>query len=134
MLGCITIRFIIYSRRTYHLFVVVKNLPIYKIIGGVFLRQHECQIMDKASGGDDFGITDDSCDVCIRNKEKMKAEQEPPLQATPKRFPAKRKHFSCVVVPTRLPDEEEQMREKLCNVLVELRNDLISVRDSIQHQ
>ena len=63
----------------------------------------------------------------------MKAEHDPQLQATPKRTPAKRRNLSCVAVPTRLPDEQERMREKLCKVLAELKIDLISVSDAIKH-
>ena len=64
----------------------------------------------------------------------MKAEHDPQLQATPKRTPAKRRNLSCVAVPTRLPDEQERRREKLCKVLAELKIDLISVSDAIRHQ
>ena len=64
----------------------------------------------------------------------MKVEHDPQLQATPNRTPAKRRNLSCVVVPTRLPDEHARRREKLCKVLAELKIDLISVTDSISHQ
>ena len=64
----------------------------------------------------------------------MKAEHDPQLQSTPKRTHAKRRNLSCVVVPTRLPDEQARRREKLWKVLAELKIDLISVRDSNRHQ
>ena len=61
-------------------------------------------------------------------------EHDLQLQATPKLTTAKRRNLSCVVVPTRLPDEQARRREKLCKVLAELKIDLISVSDSIRHQ
>ena len=39
-----------------------------------------------------------------------------------------------MAVPTRLPDEQERRREKLCKMLAELKIDLISVSDAIRHQ
>ena len=48
--------------------------------------------------------------------------------------PAKRRNLSCGAVPTRLPDEQERRREKLCKVLAELKIELISVSDAIRHQ
>ena len=39
-----------------------------------------------------------------------------------------------MAVPTRLADEQERTREKLCKVLAELKIDLISVSDAIRHQ
>ena len=39
-----------------------------------------------------------------------------------------------MVVPTRIPDEQERMREKLGKVLPELKADLISGSDSIRDQ
>ena len=134
LLGWITIRFTINTRSAYHKFGVVKNLPIDMLIGGEFLRPHECQIMYKASGRDAFEIKDRCCNACVRNKEKMKAEHDPQLQAPPKPTPAKLRDLSCVVVPTGLPDEQERRREKLCKVLAELKIDLISVSDSIRQQ
>ena len=86
-MGWITLRFTINTRSAYHDFGVVQNLPIDMLTAGEFLRQHECQFMYKASGLDAFGIKDGSCDVCLRNKEKMKAEHDPQLQPTPKRTP-----------------------------------------------
>ena len=64
----------------------------------------------------------------------MKEEHHPQLQATPKHTPEKRRDLSCVVVQTRLPVEQERRREKLCNLLAELKIDLISVSDSIRHK
>ena len=134
LLGWITLRLTINIRSAYHEFGVVKNLPIDMLIGGEFLRQDECQIIYKASGRDVFGIKDGCCERCARNKEQMKAEHDPQLQATPKRTPAKRRNLSSVSIPTRLPDEQERRREKLCKVLAELKIDLISFSDSIRHQ
>ena len=39
-----------------------------------------------------------------------------------------------MAVPTRLPDEQERRREKLCKVLAELKIELISVWDAIRPQ
>ena len=39
-----------------------------------------------------------------------------------------------MAVPTRLSDEQERRREKLCKVLAELKIDLISVSEAIRHQ
>ena len=113
LLGWITLRFTIKKRSAYHDFGVAKNLPIDMHIGGEFLRPHECQIMYKASGRDAFGIKDGSCDVCLRNKEKMKAKHDPQLQATLMRTPAKRRDHSCLAllyfstfaVEARIPSE-----------------------------
>ena len=91
LLGWITLRFTINTRTAYHEFGVAKNLPLDMLIGGEFLRPHECQIMYQKSGRDAFGITEGYCDACIRNKEKMKAEHDPQLQAMPKRIPARRR-------------------------------------------
>ena len=88
LLGWITLRFTINTRSAYHEFGIVKDLPIDMLIGGEFLRSHECQIIYKASGRDVFGIKDGCCEKCVRKKEKMKAEHDPQLQATPKRTPA----------------------------------------------
>ena len=134
VLGWITPRFNINTRSAYNGFGVVKNLPIDKLIGGEFLRPHECQIMYNASGRDVFGIKDGDCDACVSNKEKMKAEHVPQLQATPKRTPARRRDLTCVVVPTRLHDEQARRQEKLCKLLAELKIDLISISESIRHQ
>ena len=109
LLGWITVRFPLNTRSAYHEFGVVKDLPIDMLIGGEFLRPHECQIIYKASARDVFGIKDGCCDKCARNKENLKAEHDPQLQPTPKRSPAKRRNISCVAVPTRLPDEQERM-------------------------
>ena len=73
-------------------------------------------------------------DACVRNTVKMKAEHDTQLQATQKGTPLKSSDFYCRVVPARLPDEQERRREKLCNLLAELKIDLISVRSSIRHQ
>ena len=64
----------------------------------------------------------------------MKTEHDCQLKATPNRTPAKRKNLSGVPVPTRLADEEECRREKVCKVIAELKMVLISDRDSIRHQ
>ena len=64
----------------------------------------------------------------------MRAEHDPQLQPTPKRTPAKRRNLFCVGVPTRLSDEQERRREKLCKVLAEKKFVLICVSDSIRHQ
>ena len=98
LLGWITLRFTIKRRSAYHDFGVVKNLPIDMLIGGEFLRPHECKIMYKASGRDAFGIKDGSCDVCVRNKEKMKAENDPQMQSTAKHTLAKLRDHSCSAV------------------------------------
>ena len=127
----ISILFTINTRYAYHEFGVVKNLPIDMGIGAEFLRPKESQIIYKASGRDAFGIKDGCCEKCARNKEKMKAEHDPQLQATPKCTPAKRRNLSCLAVPTRLPDEQEGRREKLCKVVAELKIELISVSNSI---
>ena len=82
LVGWITLRFTINTRRAYHVFGVVKNLPIEMLIGGEFLRPHECQIMYKASGLDAFGIKDGSCKECVQNKQKMKEEQDQQLEPT----------------------------------------------------
>ena len=134
LLVWITLRFSNNTRSAYHDFGVVKNRPIDMLIGGEFPRTHECQIMNKASGRNAFEITDGSCYVCLRNKEQMKAEHDPQLQATPKRTTVKRRDLSCVVVPTRLRDEQERRREKLCKVLAEVKIDFIPVSHSIRHQ
>ena len=134
LLGWITLRFSINKRSAYHGFDVVKNLPIDMLIGAEFLRPDEFLIVYTASGRDAFGIKHGSCDVCLLYKEKMKAEQDTQLQATPKRTPAKRRDLPCVVVQTRLPEEQERRREKLCNMMGELKIDLISVSDSILHE
>ena len=39
-----------------------------------------------------------------------------------------------MAVLTRLPDEQERRRDKLCKLLAELKIELISVSDSIPHQ
>ena len=134
LLGWITLRFAINTRTAYHEFGVVKNLPIDMLIGGEFLRPYECQIMYQASRRDVFGMKDGTCEKCARNKEKLKAANDPQLQFSAKRTPAKRRNLSCVAVPTRLPDEQERRRNKLCNVLAEQKIELISVSDTIRHQ
>ena len=65
-------------------------MPNDMLIGAEFRGPDDCQIMCKASGRDAFGIKDGSCDLCLRNKEKMKREHDPQLQATPKRTAANR--------------------------------------------
>ena len=85
------------------------------------------------SARDAFGMKDGICEKCVRHKEKMKAEQDPQLQATPKRAPAQRRNLSCVAVPTRLPDEQDRRRDKLWKVLPELKIELISVSDEMRH-
>ena len=134
LLGWITLHLSIIPRSAYHEFGVVKNLPIDMLIGGEFLRPNECQIRYKASGRDAFGMQDGYSDAFVRNKEKIKAEHDPQLQATSKPTPSKGSDLSCVAVPTRLPDEQERRQEKLSKVLAELKIDMISVRDSIRHQ
>ena len=109
--GWITMRFTINTRSAYHAFGVLKNLPIDMPSGGKFPLQHECQIMYKASLRDALGNNDGYCNACVRNKEKIKAEHDPKLPPTPKSTPAKCRDLSCVVVPTRLPDEQERRRE-----------------------
>ena len=47
LLGWITLHFTINTPRAYHDFGVVKNLPIDMLIGGEFLRSHECQIITR---------------------------------------------------------------------------------------
>ena len=77
LLGWNTLRFTIFTRTAYHEFGVVKNLPIDMLIGGEFLRPHECEIMYQASGRDVFGMKDGSCKKWARNKEKLKAANDP---------------------------------------------------------
>ena len=91
----------------------MKNLPIDMLIGGEFLLPHQCQITDKASDRDAFGINDGYCDACVRNKEKMKSVHDPQLQATPKGTLGQRSNLSGVAVPTRLTDEQEGKGEQL---------------------
>ena len=89
LLGGITLRLRIHTRSAYHEFSFVKKLPIDNLIRAEFLRRHDFRIMNKASDRDAFGIKDGNCDACVSNKEKMKAEHDPQLQATPKPTPAK---------------------------------------------
>ena len=87
LLGWITLRFSINTGSANQEFGVEKDLPIDMIIGDEFLRPQECQIIYTASGRDVFGIKNGWCEKCVRNKEKMKAEHDPQLHATPKRTP-----------------------------------------------
>ena len=64
----------------------------------------------------------------------MKAEHDPQLEHTRKRTLGKRRDLSCVVVRTRLTDEQLRRPEKLCNVLSKRKIDLVCVGDSIRHQ
>ena len=113
LLGWITLRFNINTRTAYQEFGVAKNLPLDMIIGGEFLRSHDCRIMYQESGRDAFGNKDGSCEKCVQNKEKLQVAKDPQLQFSAKRTPAKRRNLSCVVVPTRLPEEQERRRENL---------------------
>ena len=79
LLGWTTLRFTINTRSASHEFGVVKDLPIHMLIGGEFLRPHECQIIYKASGRDAFGMKDGCFEKCASNKAKMKAEHDPQL-------------------------------------------------------
>ena len=96
--GGITIRFPLNTGNAYQEVDVVRNLPIDMLIGGEFLRPHECQIVSRRR----VAMLLESrmvVSMCLRNKEKRKMEHDPQLQATPKRTPAKRMNLSCVVVP-----------------------------------
>ena len=64
----ITVWFSIKRRSDYHDFCGVKNLRIDMLIGREFRHPHECQIIEKASGRDAFGITDGYYHACVRNK------------------------------------------------------------------
>ena len=44
LVGWITLRFTMNTRTAYHEFGVAKNLPLDMLIGGEYLRPHECQI------------------------------------------------------------------------------------------
>ena len=54
LFGSITLRFPLNTRSVSHDFGAAKNLPIYMLIGGEFVRPQECQIIYKASGRDVF--------------------------------------------------------------------------------
>ena len=129
-----TLRFTINTRNAYHEFGVVKDLSLDILIGGEFVRPHECQIIYKASGRDVFGMKDGCCVKWASNKAQIKAEQDHQQQATPKRTPSNRRNLSSVAVPTQIPDAQERRREKLCKVLADLKIDMIFVSDPIRHQ
>ena len=133
LLSWITLRFTIKRRSAYQEFAIVSHLTIDILIGGMFLRPHECQIIYKAPGPYEFGIKDGCWEKCALNKEKMIANHDPQLQATPKRTASKGRNLSCMAVTTRFPDEQERRREKFCKVISELKIDLISVSDAMKH-
>ena len=79
LFGWITQRFIINKCSAYRAFGVLKILSMDMLIVGEFLRSHVCQIMKKPSARDAFGIKDGYYNECLRNKEKMKTEDDPQL-------------------------------------------------------
>ena len=90
--------------------------------------------MYKASAGDAFRINDGSCE-CGRSQERVNEGRAGPHNTCyAKVTPSKTRDLSCVLLPTRLPDEQNGRLEKLRKVQAELKIDLISVKDSIQHQ
>ena len=135
LVGWVLLRFRIGPKTMVHEFGVVRGLPIDVIIGGEFLRSHECLVQYNKQGRDTVEMKRLDCEVCEENRRTMKEANDPQLRLNLLRTPADRKQYRfSSAIPTQLPQQQINHREKLRAVLIDLKLNEIELAPELKHE
>ena len=81
LLGWATIRFEIAGRALYHEVGIVRDLPLDFLLGGEFMRPHQCNLQYSTVGRNTFTLGDVPCSKCVRNHQILRTYNSPLLHA-----------------------------------------------------
>ncbi|KAF0096477.1 MAG: hypothetical protein FD144_5878, partial [Rhodospirillaceae bacterium] len=136
VLGWAVLRMEVAGRAVYHEVGVVRELPVDVIIGGEFMRPHECSLKYADTGRNGFCLGAAECEKCTRNRERLRLEGDAQLTT---RFPRRGPSSPLVLAAPEVHNVKmtplvEKHQSKLVRVLQELKISELDVEDDIKHR